>query len=68
MRQFWLETSANEIHTFLGRLETVRFAVPLPIPVSSPPAGVPAFRMQVAAAKMRATMWLGISISAFSQG
>jgi hypothetical protein len=29
MRQFRLETSANEIHTFWGRLETVRRAVPL---------------------------------------
>jgi hypothetical protein len=35
MRQFRLETSSNEIHTFLGRLETVRCAVLLLIPVSS---------------------------------
>jgi hypothetical protein len=29
MGQLPLETLANEIHTFLGRLETVRRAVPL---------------------------------------
>jgi hypothetical protein len=29
MRQLRLETSANEIHTLLGRPETVRCAVPL---------------------------------------
>jgi hypothetical protein len=29
MRQFRLETSANEIHMFLGRLRTARRGVPL---------------------------------------
>ena len=38
MRQSRLESSANEIHTFLGRLENARCAVPLLIPVS-PPVG-----------------------------
>jgi hypothetical protein len=32
-----------------------------------PVAGVPAFKMEVAAAKMRAALWLGISFSVFSQ-
>jgi len=32
-----------------------------------PAAGIPAFKMEVAAAKMCAALWLGISFSAFSQ-
>ncbi len=32
-----------------------------------PSPGVPAFRMEVAAAKIRAALWLGISFSVFSQ-
>ena len=31
------------------------------------PAGVPAFRIEVAAVKMRAALWLGISFSVLSQ-
>src|SRR5208283_631909 len=32
-----------------------------------PALGLPAFRMEVAAAKMRAALWLGISFSVLSQ-
>jgi hypothetical protein len=32
-----------------------------------PVARIPAFKMEVAAAKMRAALWLGISFSVFSQ-
>jgi hypothetical protein len=49
MRQFRLETSANKIHTFWGRLENGPLCSSLLIPVSPPvgAAGVPAFRMEV---------------------